>query len=90
MVGFDEEALVLGIKPYQGEENIKGYPFASRIKNGWVRIGCKDFIKYLGNLMDIDFSKAHKYVAESDRDAGCLIVRLQHEDKKCAIINDSH
>ena len=87
MVGFDADALVIGVKPYKLEYgDAKKYPFAVRIKNGWVRIGCRDFIKYLGTLTNTDFSKAHKYVAEEDKEDGCLIVKLQQKSDKRDII----
>ena len=87
MIGFDENALVLGIRPYHDESGIKGYEFANREKNGWVRIGCRDFIKYLASLTGTDFSKAHIYVAEFDKESKCLVVKLMHNDAKSAILN---
>ena len=77
MIGFDEDNLVLGIKPYAGETGIKPYLFASRQRNGWVRIGCKDFIQYLGSLLNCNFNTARKYVAKYDKESGYLIVDLK-------------
>ena len=50
IIGFDEDNCVIGVKAYAGEPAIKPYTFASRVKNGWVRIGCRDFVKYLQAL----------------------------------------
>ena len=58
VVGFDEQTLTIGVKKYDGNENVKAYKFYSRMKNGWVRIGCKDFIKYLSTLTGLQFSPA--------------------------------
>ena len=76
IVGFDEEQLVLGIKAHEGE-NSKPYEFASRIRNAWIRIGCRDFVKYLERLTGNDFSQAKRFVAESDAETGILIVDLK-------------
>jgi hypothetical protein len=66
IVGFDEEQCAIGVKAYSNEPNVKPYVFANRVKNGWVRIGCRDFIKYLSALTGIEFSPAKKYVARYD------------------------
>ena len=77
MIGFDEDNLVIGVRAYDGNEQIKPYEFSSRIKNGWIRIGCKEFIKYLQKLIEIDFSLAKKYVATFDGATKTLIVELK-------------
>ena len=77
MIGFDEVKLTLAVKAYAGEENVSHYKFASRIRQGWIRIGCRDFINYLGELVGVDYSKARKYVATYDRDSSYLLVDLK-------------
>jgi hypothetical protein len=79
MVGFDEDNLVIGVRTYDGGENTKPYEFNNRVKNGWVRIGCKEFIRYLQKLSGIDFSTAKKYVATFDGSTKTLIVELKDE-----------
>ncbi|MCL2532198.1 MAG: hypothetical protein FWE40_08600 [Oscillospiraceae bacterium] len=76
IVGFDEEHCALGIRAYRGEPN-KAYEFASRVKQGWIKIGCKDFIKYLQSLTALDFSTAKKYVASYDGESETLIVMIK-------------
>lgn len=66
VIGFDDEQMLTGVKKYCGDENAKPYKFFSRIKNGWVRIGCKDFVKYLSSLTGLKFSPAIRYVAKYD------------------------
>lgn len=68
VVGFDEQTLMIGVKKYGGNENVKAYKFYSRIKNGWVRIecGCKDFIKYLSAFTGLQCSHAIRYVVKYD------------------------
>jgi hypothetical protein len=81
VVGFDEEQCVIGIKPYSGEPHIKSYEFAGRIKNGWVRIGCKDFIKYLESLTDMSFSPSKKYVTRFNDMESILLVFVNGESE---------
>ncbi|MGI6684900.1 MAG: hypothetical protein ACOX47_05355 [Bacillota bacterium] len=75
MVGFDAKNKVVGIKPTDSS-NIKGFPFAERERNGYVRIGNKDFIKYISAKLQIDFQKAVRFVAEWDEENKILIVDL--------------
>lgn len=79
IVGFDEEQCVIGVKAYDGESGIKPYDFASRVKNGWIRIGCRDFIKYLQALSGIGFSPAKRYVATFDAKLSILVVSIRGE-----------
>jgi hypothetical protein len=77
MVGFDEDNLVIGVKKYEDEPQIKPYEFASRIKNGWIRIGCKDFIRYLQKVSGLNFSEAKKIMANFDADSETLIIEMK-------------
>lgn len=78
IVGFDEEQRAIGVKAYSGESNLKPYEFANRAKNGWVRIGCRDFIKYLSALTEIEFSPAKKYIAQFDTSDRVLYVLINN------------
>lgn len=77
VVGFDEQTLTIGVKKYDGNENVKAYKFYSRMKNGWVRIGCKDFIKYLSTLTGLQFSPAIRYVAKYDTEEQILYISVR-------------
>ena len=79
IVGFDEESMAIGIKKYNGEKNAKSFKFCSRIKNGWVRIGCRDFVRYLSSLSGIDFSPAIRYVAHYDNDEEVLYITVKEK-----------
>ena len=76
MVGFDEEKCVIGVKAYEGEPGIKPYDFSGRVKNGWIRIGCREFIKYLQILSGIEFSPAKRYVATFDANSRILTIAI--------------
>ena len=77
VVGFDEQSLTIGVKKYDGNENVKSYKFYSRMKNGWVRIGCKDFVKYLSTLTGLHFSPAIRYVAKYDVEEQILYISVR-------------
>lgn len=47
------------------------------MKNGWVRIGCKDFIKYLSTLTGLQFSPAIRYVAKYDTEEQILYISVR-------------
>ena len=81
IVGFDEKNCAIGIKKYDGEEGVKPYKFANRIKNGWVRLGCKGFVTYLQSITEIDFSSAKRYIAKYDAENRVLVVRVKAEDQ---------
>ena len=76
MIGFDDQAMTIGVKKYDGNENVKSYKFYSRMKNGWVRIGCKEFIKYLSSLTGLEFSPAIRYVAKHDEQEEILYISV--------------
>ena len=79
VVGFDEDQCVIGVKAYDGDLSIKPYEFSSRIRNGWIRIGCRDFVKYLQTLTNIDFSTSKRYVGIFDAESSILIVYVKGE-----------
>lgn len=80
VVGFDKEAMTIGIKAYSGTSDIKSYKFYSRVKNGWVRIGCKDFVKYLSSLSGVSFNPAKRFVAKFDSEEKLLYITIAPED----------
>lgn len=46
------------------------------MKNGWVRIGCKEFIKYLSSLTGLEFSPAIRYIAQYDEQEEILYISV--------------
>lgn len=82
-IGFDEEKLVIGIKVHKSDSKIKFYDFEKREKNGWVRIGCRDFSRYLSNISGINFlEKAKQFIASYDKEKEMLIVIVNAEHMK--------
>lgn len=80
LIGFDKNNLTIGVKEYKGEEGVKSYEFAKKERSGWIRIGCKDFIKHLSLLTGISYKKAVKYIAKYDETAGILYVNVSSEN----------
>jgi len=75
-IGFDEENRVIGVKKHDESHSNKPYIFAEKIKNGWVRIGCRDFIKHLQLLYGTEFKPSKKYIATYEASENILIVDL--------------
>ena len=76
IIGFDDQTMTIGVKKYDGNENVKSYKFYSRMKNGWVRIGCKEFIKSLSSLTGLKFSPAIRYIAKYDEQEEILYISV--------------
>lgn len=83
-IGFDEKHLTIGVTDAKNIPGARSYKFASRVKSGWVRIGCKDFIKNLSELTGLSFSPARKFVAQYDAEEKILYVTVagKEEDEK--------
>ena len=76
IIGFDDQTMTIGVKKYDGNENVKSYKFYSRLKSGWVIIGCKEFIKYLSSLTGLEFSPAIRYIAKYDEQEEILYISV--------------
>lgn len=76
IVGFDDKTMTIGIKKYTGNKNVKSYRLRDRIQNGWVRIGCKNFIKCLSSLTELQFNSAIRYVAKFDSEEKILYISV--------------
>lgn len=83
VIGYDEKRHAIGVRAYTVEKGVPVYDFSSRIKNDWVRIGAKDFIKYLSKTVGIDFlTKAKQFLAEYDEETKTLIIIVDDEHLK--------
>ena len=63
-----------GICAHRPENAGKPYEFETRQKDGWVRISCRDFMRYLSKKNGIDFTKAKQFIPEYDPSTGMLVV----------------
>lgn len=80
VVGFDENQMVIGVKDAKNMNDAKSYKFVSRVRAGWVRIGCKDFVKYLSVISGIKFSPAKRFVARYDKDEQILYIIVDEKE----------
>lgn len=79
LLGFDEKNMVIGVRPIQEEdEDPRAYRFAEKERLGMVRIGNKDFLKYVASKSGIDFKKMKKYIANWDGENEILIIDLKN------------
>lgn len=83
IIGFDQNARAIGIRARGEDVTSPAYEFAHRVKNGWIRIGAKDFVKYLSKVSGIDFlTKAKQFIAEYDPETQTLIVIIDEDHLK--------
>lgn len=81
-IGYDENANAIGVCAHRSENDGNAYEFEPREKNGWVRISCRDFMRYLAQRNSLDFSKARQFIPEYDKDSDMLIVIVDEAHMK--------
>ncbi len=82
-IGFDERNLAIGIKAHDSATQVKSYDFEGRQRNGWVRVGAKEYIRYLSSTTKIDFmTKAKQFIPIFDESKKMLIVVVAEENIK--------
>lgn len=83
LVGYDVDAHVIGVKAAKEETTGTTYKFATRVKNDWVRIGCRDFVKKLAIDTEMGFDKkAIQFIATYDSDLQMLIIPIDEKHRK--------
>lgn len=81
-IGYDESANAIGICAHRPEHMSKPYEFEGREKDGWVRISCRDFMRYLAQRNGLDFTKAKQFIPEHDPQTGMLVVIVDETHMK--------
>lgn len=80
MLAYDKNKCVIGVVPVEKSETRK-IEFISKVKNGYVRINTKDFIRFLMKYYPDDAqmfgSKATRYFSYWDENNKALIVDLK-------------
>ena len=86
IVGFDSDCMALGIKASPAVvEGVPTYPFYSRLRNDWVKIGGRGFLCHLSRVSRIDFiSKAKQFIPEFDEESNTLVVYVDEKHLKDA------
>lgn len=77
VIGFDKDNMTIGIADAENmPSDTKSYKFYSRLNNGWVRIGCRDFVKYLSNISGKKFSPAIRFIPQFDDESKIMFVTI--------------
>ena len=83
IIGYDQEKQAIGVRARGDDTDSPYYDFAPSVKNDWIRIGAKDFMKYLSRISRIDFlSKAKQFIAEFDEETQTLVIVIDEEHLK--------
>lgn len=82
-IGYDEKANAIGVRAHTDGSEVQAYEFESRVKDNWVRISAKDFMRYLSQKSGIDFiTKSKQFLPFFDDDNKMLIVMIDKEHLK--------
>ena len=83
IIGYDQDARAIGVRAKEEDTSAPSYDFASRVKNDWIRIGAKDFMKHLARTSGIDFlDKSKQFVADYDSETKTLVIIVDEEHLK--------
>lgn len=83
IIGYDQDAHAIGVRAKGDNTSAPSYGFANRIKNDWIRIGAKDFMKYLSRTSGINFlEKSKQFVADYDSETQTLVIVVDEEHLK--------
>jgi hypothetical protein len=83
IIGYDPDQQAIGVRARGDDTTSPCYDFAPRVKNDWIRIGAKDFMKHLSRTSKIDFlTKAKQFIAEYDEETQTLIVVIDEAHLK--------
>ena len=82
-IGFDEKALAIAVRPHFDGSQAPAYEFEGRVKDGWIRISMRDFMRFLSQRSGIDFlEKAVQFIPEYDEDNRMLVIIVDEEHAK--------
>ena len=82
-IGFDEKAMAIGVRPHADNSSNPSYEFETRVKDEWVRISMRDFMRFLSQRSGIDFvDRATQFIPEYDEDSNTLVVIVDREHIK--------
>lgn len=83
IIGYDQDAHAIGVRAKDEDSSAPSYDFASRVKNDWIRIGAKDFMKHLSRTSGIDFlEKSKQFIADYDSETQTLVIVVDEEHLK--------
>ena len=82
-IGFDDRALVIAVRPHAEDSPAPAYEFESRMKDEWIRISMRDFMRFLSQRSGIDFlDRAVQFIPEYDEEENMLMIFVDREHIK--------
>lgn len=79
-IGLDAKNKVLGIKPSEGNPNIKDYDFVKKGDEKWIRVNSKQLVQAIEEATKYKFDNVAKpFTARFDEDYKMLIVELANK-----------
>jgi hypothetical protein len=83
IIGFDPEKHAIGVRARGEDTDSPFFEFARRVRNDWIRIGAKDFMKYLARISKIDFlTKSKQFIPDFDEESQTLVVVIDEQHLK--------
>ena len=80
-VGYDAAKKTLALCVTDASDE-NGYRIGGRARQGWVRVGCKDFIRYLSAETGIDLvKKAKQFFAQFNEEINMVTVEVSQENE---------
>ena len=78
-IGYDRNHKAIAICACNSDES-NSYFIKGRVRQDWVRIGCKDFVRYLAAETGMDFSaKARQFISTYD-DVRKMVIAVISDD----------
>ena len=80
-IGFDEKALAIAVRPHAEGSSAPAYEFEKRVKDEWIRISMRDFMRFLAQRSGIDFlNRAVQFIPEYDAVNKMLVIVVDNEN----------
>ena len=80
VIGFDKDNLTIGIADAKDKPEIaKTYKFYGKSNSTWVRIGCKDFVRFLSSITGVSYSPAKRFIPQMDEENKIMYVTVAKE-----------
>ncbi|MBR3431216.1 MAG: hypothetical protein IKG87_14080 [Clostridia bacterium] len=80
-IGYDAAKKMLALR-VTDENDKNGFKIGGRSRQGWVRVGCRDFIRYISSETGIDcVNKAKQFFAQYNDEIKMVTVEISEENE---------
>lgn len=80
-IGYDTARKTLALRVTDKDDE-NGYKIGGRARQGWVRVGCRDFIRYISSETGIDcVNRAKQFFAQYNDEIKMVIVEISEENE---------